>query len=155
MSLLFPCISFIVLLCVFFGLLFLILSFVVVLVFFSYVWFVFYVFPWDVIVCCWFFFYLCFPYLIFRFAFLCFLSFCHCILCRFFLSVILFFYEYSYKCLRLWELLYVTQMGNPSHLSLTQNANHSDQLEKVNLKPNAKGYPLILKPVPKWETLNS
>ena len=102
-----------------------------------------------------FFFYLCFPYLIFRFAFLCFLSFCHCILCRFFLSVILFFYEYSYKRLRLWELLYVTQMGNPSHLSLTQNANHSEQLEKVNLKPNAKGYPLILKPVPKWETLNS
>ena len=153
MSLLFPCISFIVLLCVFFGLLFLILSFVVVLVFFSYVWFVFYVFPWVVIVCC--FFYLCFPYLIFCFAFLCFLSFCHCILCCFFLSVILFFYEYSYKRLRLWELLYVTQMGNPSHLSLTQNANHSDQPEKVNLKPNAKGYPLILKPVPKWETLNS
>ena len=102
-----------------------------------------------------FFFYLCFPYLIFRFAFLCFLSFCHCILCRFFLSVILFFSEYSYRCLQLWELLYVTQMGNPSHLSLTQNANHSAQLEKVNLKPNAKGYPLILKPVPKWETLNS
>ena len=66
-----------------------------------------------------------------------------------------FFYVSSYNCLRLWELLYVTLMGNPSHLSLTQNAHHSAQPEKVNLKPDAKGYPFILEPALKWETLNS